>query len=43
MICNLLCFNEIKTNKNNKKSEQICEIETDKKLAKFVKNILLFE
>ena len=28
-----MCFSEIKTNNNNKKSDQVCEIKTDKKVS----------
>ena len=38
-----MCFSEIKTNNNNNKSGQVCEIKTDKKVSQICENILLFE
>ena len=36
-----MCFSEIKTNNNNKKSDRVCEIKTDKKVSQICEKYIV--
>ena len=36
-----MCFSEIKANNNNKKSDQVCEIKTDKKVSQICEKYIV--